>query len=320
MKKLFCIITVVLLLLGCLTMTVCATSDPSEGTNIADFGLEVSAPVISEDLQTLTMNGETFHRMDLSDLDYYLEEGYSLDLTESQKALVKRAMVYQDWEKMIAEVELYYRDGATLTLTFAADSRRAQLEQLLTGEDIEGLVEFYWPEDVIVSGPMGSFKENPVTLDSRVLDYCNEFQVFGSVEGLETRVLKGALLEEKGSLYYVEFKENDIDPNEFFPAKYTRLEGYEITDETLKSQLMECIESYYSDGSGMFYDDEFTEQLSAVILTVLFGAVPLGILALAVVLALRSKGYQRITWIVTSCLSGGALTVFIIIAQYLLRL
>lgn len=316
MKKLFSIITLFMLLLGCLTLPTAATDDYS------GYDLEVLTDFtsLSEDMQVLTIYGKTYHRMDLSAFDLYNESGTDLYLSASQQEQIKHGFVLFDTSLITAQVTLEFKDGSSMSMFFINDAFRSQVETLMTSEDINGQVQFYWPNEYVVTAPLSDFRGTPVTVSQHILNQANEFAVNAKMDGLELQYQKGTVLEEKGVLYYVDFKENGIEAADYYKNHRTSLEGYEITDEALKAELTKYIQAYYDDGVGVFYDDDFTEKLSTGVLIFLFGVVPLGILILAVVLARRSKGYQRITWIVTGGLSSGTLAVFLLIARFLLRL
>jgi hypothetical protein len=69
--------------------------------------------------------------------------------------------------------------------------------------------------------------------------------------------------------------------------------AFEITDENLCNKIDECIEAYYDDDYGFFDDDGFTNTVSKVMLTIIFLIFPLAVFALALILAIRSKGYYK---------------------------
>ena len=305
MKKTIITILTLVLLLGCLTPVVSASSWPT----------------LSEDLQTLTIDGETYHRFNTTTLLYDIYEEMSLELSETQKEIFLDGSVYFSPDKIIADVTIRYKDGASISAGYVKDSAREQMEDLTQNKNMNGSVEFYWPEEITVSAPMEDFKGEAVELDSLVLDYCNFFQVYGSVSTYEIITLQGSLLEEQGELYYVDFSENPrIVPDKFFPHEYTSLKGYKIPDGTLKSQLTKAIDAYYSDGLGVLYDDDFSEKLSTVLLIFLFAGIPSLILIWSVVLLIRSKGYQRKTWAVTAGMACGTLVVFAIVTAMMISI
>lgn len=298
MKKILSVL-ISLLLLSCLSLSVYAAS-PSI--------------TLSEDLQTLTIDGETYHRMDTSSLDYWYGEDYTVQLTDAQKTQLKDVNVTLDPEQIVADVFMYFRDGSTLYCSYVKDSHREQLTDLIEGSQTEAQVDFYWPEDTIVSAPIDDFKGTPVQLGSYELNYCDWFTVYGSVSELEVRSIIGSLLVEQGKYYYVDFAEHpQIIPYDFYPPDYDTLNAYEITDEALLQELEIAVNEYYSDGTGIFYDDSFTENLSTVVLVLIFGVIPGAVLVLAVIFLIRRKGYQRLTWSITAGFAAAELVVFVIL-------
>ena len=322
MKKLFSIITLVMLLLGCLALPAVAAKDPSYTYHdYADFDPEeIPDTFLSEDMQVLTLKGETYHRMNLSGFELSLENYGKLPLSEDQKGQIANNTVWWDGYRITAQVALEYVDGTEITMYFVNDHRRSAVEALASGEDIEGRVEFYWPEDHTVIAPLSDFKGTPKPISYGDLSGYNIFEVYGHVEGLNLQYRKGLVLENRGIVYYLDFAENGIDPNTYYEYEYSTKQVYEITDEALKAELSKYIGEYYDDGVGMFYDEAFTEKLSAGVLIVLFAGVPAAILIWAVVLLIKSKGYQRKSWIVTAGLSGCTVVVFTIVTVLIMRI
>ena len=291
------------------------------GVGVIDDG-EVPDTFLSDDLQSLTLKGEIFRRMDLSGFELLLENSGSLHLSVVQKKnrQITTGSVSWDDDFNAAHVTLEYADGTQVSMYFINSSRYYQTEALISGEDIDARVEFYWPEEHHVIAPFEHFKGALKHVSDGELNSFNTFEVYGHVEGLELRLRKGLILAGKDTLYYMDFAENGIDPNAYYDYEPQGKQVYEITDAALKAELMTYIQAYYDDGVGIFYDDAFTEKLSTGVLIALFAGVPGLILICAVVLGIKSKGYQRKTWIVTAALSGCTVVVFSVITVLVMRI
>ena len=259
---------------------------------------------------TLTIDGETYHRMDTTRLEYPLENQSSIALTDAQQLQLKDALVHTDADNIIAEVSLTYQDGASLLAGYVKDSQRDQLTALLEDENTKATVEFWYTEGKYPISPVKDFKGTSVTLHQQILHYCDQFIVYGVSEELDIRSILGVVLAEGGKFYYVDAKETGYHPYDYDLWEYASLDGYEITDEALLATLEANTAEYYSDGVGMLYDDQFTEMLSIAVLVLVFGILPGALLILAVIFLIRNKGYQRKTWTVTAGLAGSVLTVF----------
>jgi hypothetical protein len=274
---------------------------------------------LSEDFLTLTLDGETYHRMDTSAFEWSYGYEVNLNLTQTQLELVKEGTVNFDHSNVIAEVNLYYQDGSSLYASYVKDSQRDRLIAML--EDDNAVVEIeYWNNSNFTKASIKDYKGNAIVLSERILSYCDYYYVFGHAEDLDIYTRPGALLVEQGKYYYVDFSENKLDADKFTPWEHSSLAGYEITNEALIQQLDRDMADYYDDGIGAIYDDEFTEDLSTAVLIGVFGIFPGVVLLLAVILLIRNKGYQRLTWAITAGLSAAELTVFGIIVRIFLKL
>ena len=141
MKKLICTLTVLLLLLGCLTIPAAAGEDIAVTEVVPykeDYATMVLDATLSEDLQVLTMNGETYHRMDLTNFELYHNYGSELTLSDSQKEQIKTSEIWYDDQLLTAQVTLSYRDGFEASMYFVLDSRRSEVglvdERMVVGQ------------------------------------------------------------------------------------------------------------------------------------------------------------------------------------------
>jgi hypothetical protein len=251
--------------------------------------------------------------MDVSafECDYY--DTISVPLSESQRMQIANAtMFYSYHNDIIVKLDLAYTDGATLSATYVKDSYRDRLTAMLEDELGNATVEFWFDTRTPTVAPIKDFKGIPMILKGDILDYGDNFTVYGIRDDLDLRCHLGVVIVEGGKFYYADFKENGLpSPRDGFDIwPYSTLKGYEITDPALLESLKNNTEAYYSDGVGALYDDDFTEDMSIGVLVLLFGILPGFVLILAVVLLIRNKGYQRKTWAVTAGIAASELAVF----------
>lgn len=318
MKKFICTLMVTLLLWG-LALSVSATADPAETHDWAGFGdvadiagvEEELYNGISEDLTVLTLDGETYHRMDASAFqpEYYWSEDFPLPLSEAQQAQINNAYWEHMGNKAIVSVTIIYWDGVTWSAYYVKDSLRDTLTDMLEGETSTVTVE-QWLKSRNVTASLKDFKGTPIKIKGTLLNYATEFEVLCTNEYLELSCQRGIVLEEDGKFYYVDFQENNIHADHFNRFSYGYLDGYEITDPTLLQELEESTELYYSDTVGALYDDDFTEAMSVGVLVLIFGIFPGALLILAVIRLIQTKSHQRKAWIATAALAASELAVF----------
>lgn len=268
--------------------------------------------VLSEDLQTLTLGGRTYSRADLSAMDIYYdgEDTQNIHLPANLQSQVKGVMVYSTYNQWVVSVELYYRDGSKLGICFVYEPVREELLQLCQDDDLVCGIEFWWEDDPSVTAPISSFKGTPTTLDGSRLYDDEYYSISYYYEELDCYVNRGFLWYQDDRYYYVDFREN----NTLQPLDYTiyyadkEMKAYEITDPELLSRIGEALDDPM-DGS-----TEFGQVLSAAFLCFVFALIPLAILIMSLIFALRGKGYYRVTWGITAGLSAATLVLFIILA------
>ncbi len=280
-----------------------------------------SVATLSEDLQVLTLEGQTYSRGDVSaiDLNAYDDTRVTLELTEQQQKDLKRGVVSTTRDSKFIMVDLYYRDGSILNITFISDQYKEELLQLCQSDDLVCGVEFYWLSDTKVHAPLKDFKGTPVTLTASDLYGCSTHQVVYYSRGMNVNVYRGAVLTDNDRLYFVDFRENDIvTPAYFYATEYDKLDAYEITNTEIYNSIKQIEDDYYI--YGMDTDTDSPEYiLTAVFLIFLFAVIPTAILVPSVIFFVRGKGYYRVTWGVTAGLCIAELAVFLsVVANILL--
>ena len=102
------------------------------------------------------------------------------------------------------------------------------------------------------------------------------------------------LITSEDKYYYIDCAKAELGNIKYFNiADYAEILAFEITDENLCDKIEECIDEFYDDDYGFLDDDNFTESVSGVLLTIVFLILPLAIFILFLILAIRSKGYYK---------------------------
>lgn len=300
MKKLLCVILALLAAVCLLSVTVSAET----------------AVVLSEDLQTLTLDGRTYSRADLSAMNlYYNGLPFEVQLPEDLHSQVKSAISYSTINEWVISVEIYYQDGSRQDICFAYDAVKSELLRLCQDDELVCGIQLWWEDELsAASAPISTFKGTPVELDGRDLAYTDTYEVMYFYRELDTHINRGFVSDFKGDYYYVDYRENNIpNPAAFYAGDWpTPLKVYKITDTELIEQIDEALDSEFNVTSSS------GQTISAFFLCFVFGLIPLAILVLSLIFAIRSKGYYRLTWAVTAGLCAAELSVFLVVVSNIL--
>lgn len=299
MKKLFCVFLALMATVCLLSVTVSAEE----------------AYILSDDLQTLTLGDRTYSRADLSAMDlYYDAESHKLQVPKQLKTQLKQALAYPTDNQWVISVELYYLDGSRQDICFAYDEVKPELLRVCQNDELACGMQVWWEENPSVTAPISRFKGTPATLENYELTVLDTYEVTYFYRELGVTVHRGFVCEYMEAYYYVDYQENNIvNPVGFYPFEGPdHLKAYKITDAELIGQIDEALDSQYNGAS-------FSGQaISAFFLCFVFGLIPLAILVLSLILSIRSKGYYRLTWGITAGLCAAELSVFVIIARFIL--
>ena len=298
MKKLLCVFLALLAAVCLLSMTVSAES----------------APVLSEDLQTLTVGNKTYSQADLSAMNlFYGYELGSVQLPNNLQNQIKNTVVHCTENEWVISVELYYYNGARMELCFVEDSVLPEVLEICQGDEVVCYVDFWWENRPSVSAPIAQFKDEPTTLNMVSPGNFSYYEVIHFHEELDTYVYRGFLYAYRDTYYYVDYQENNIcNPVGFYPSAGPDLyKAYKITDPELLEQIMSGIESEYSGTT------QLGQILSSIFLTFVFAVIPAAILVLSIILFLKTKAYYRLTWGITGGLCIAELIVFMILYLFL---
>lgn len=302
-KYLICIITS-LLLFSCLGMT--AFADDSSLT-------------ISDDYQTVYLNGESYSRFNASMINTEYEFYYvSPKLTDIQQEQVAEVSLMINQSHSLLYLDIDYKDGSNLTAHFMRDDYCDAYDKLVNNQNTPYIIDFEWPEGNRVTGSKALFTENPVILGSSELNKSSHYFVLMNILEGDIDICMGALLIIGDNYYYVDYEEIGVTRLYGFNAyEYTDLPAYKITDADLVADIAAGEEAFYNDNFGFFYDDELTSTISKVFLIIVFAVIPAIILVLFLILAIRAKTIYRKLFAAICCISGVELVIFAIVAMML---
>lgn len=303
MKKTIAIFIAALLMSFCLSFTVSGAD---------------AAFTVSEDYQTVTYDGTTYHRMDLSAVsidDYGSVEEEPL-LTSQQQAQLRDCSFRTDFSKTVIEADFFFRDGSILNCSFVSEDYRQQFLDEMTRDETECYIEFYWNEYLRTKAPESHFKGTPTTLKGWNLQNAEAYPVYVNNGFGGFTVIKGTLLVVNNRFYYVCHLEEEIYTWYCVDTyEYDALDCYEITDPALLADIEKAMGAYYS----MTYGAGNLLNIATIVFwTFIFVVIPVSIVVLAIIFFKRGKGYYRTVWSITGICAVLELVLFITVCVTLL--
>lgn len=305
MKKIIsCLLLVTVLCLG-LSLTAYA--------NDRDF-------TVSEDYKTIILDGITYIRTNTSSMIVYetRELGRQPTLSTSQKSELLDTVFRADTQKDLLEGTFFFIDGTILSASYLREGYLEEFIHWTTGDDVEYEIDFYWPSGNTVPVTVDQLKGEPVTLGDTTLYWSETYEVTLPIENESRYVQRGVVLIENDQYYYLDYPENPqlIINGYYDPSMYSSIDAYEITDPQLLASLKQAKKDS-EQGTQILSSSSFGNTLSAIMMTLLFGVLPLGMLILTGILAIRSKGSYRVIWGATA---GFACTTLLIYIGFVIQL
>lgn len=268
---------------------------------------------ISEDLQTVYYNGQTYTHINTLVFNFY--HAYTqIDarLSQAQQSTYSSISVYTTEDETMIEVTFITPDGVQTIIGYLLDQLVPEYEHALEDHESPHQVA-YWDS---LQLPYTQLKGSPVTLDPNTIFMSEEYHVQLPLEGTELNVIKGILLINGSDYYYVDLQQNHIvNRRDYYCFEAgEEISAYMITDPELCDAIAEAYSMEYELGLG-----DGVRTVTALVLALIFGLLPGSILVLSLILGSCSKDrfYQK-AWRVVAALSGAELMVFIIVASILL--
>jgi len=266
--------------------------------------------VLSEDLQTIYYGSKEYSAVDTTELDlYWSEPQVKALLSEKQMETIKEVTLERNEEQTVIEATIRYHTGAYMVITYLDCECFGDYQEIM-GDGGDYKIDFGWPENnVVVYDEKGFFGEQTV-ITEYIKSWGDSYFVFKEYGSL-SRYL-GVLFIVDNEYYYVDFSENQTDLEHYYESE-EEFVGYRITDTKLLEMLKEAESDYYEEDIGFLYDDDLSGRVTAVMLCILFGAIPLGILIFCLIQAFRKTGVYKKMFTVISALSAAELTVFAVV-------
>ena len=268
---------------------------------------------ISEDYQTVQLGDTTFTRTNTNSVVFYgtYELPIKPTLTPKQAQELGDCTFYMDESSNLLEAEFYYRDGSCLTVGYVTEELKQTIDEVSSNNDLELMVDFEWPYENSVSTTVNDLMGAPKVLSGETLAWSEHFNVYLCLKQDTQFIRRGYVLEEGGRFYYVDIQENGLDCLPYWsPSEYDSVNAYVITDPELLSQLEDAIDARNT-VNDVFTDSSFTNSLSTVLMSLLFGLFPAAIFVLTLILSIRSKGYYRLIWGITASFAAAVLLTYI---------
>ncbi len=299
MKKLITSTLIVILLFLCVVPVSYAASEPA---------------TLSEDYQTLTLDGNTYSRSDISQVitDYQPLQDI-VSLSSIQQETIKEVTLMANESKVLIYADIYYKDGATFTIGYLQDSFKDEYRNLVNGQTDNYVIDFIYPEENTVTVSPKALYGKQLLLSAKQLNQCDYFPVKAFTDDGSIYVDKGSILIVDDAYYFACFEELDIDRFDFIPYNYKELAVYKITDSETIASIQEGENAYYGEDFGFLLDDDLGTKISSVFLVIVFGIVPFAIFLLFLILAIRSKTVYKKLFRMIYLISGLELVIFAII-------
>lgn len=276
---------------------------------------------ISEDYQTVTIDGNTYSRFNLSlvGADYEYRDDMPFQFTKNQKEQIAGIEWLSSQDELLLEIRIEFKDGSYLTVNFMRDDYKSKYYELTHDPNEQYVIDFEWPNDNTASSGKAEFFKNPVYLDGYKLSRGDYYPVYSVINtGYENiQVYKGLMMIYGGDYYYIDYEEMGIVSREYSLYDYEEVVAHQITEPDFVSRIKECEENYYSDSWGFLYDDDFMNKVSILFLILAFAILPMAALVFTIICAIRTKQVYRKLYTIAGVFAGAELVIFGVIVMLL---
>jgi len=327
MKKIITLFITVLLLLSLFSLTASATKTP-------DFAIETNAEyadlgtlddiTLSSDFKTLYC-GENIYNSFPSETvrsDIYFEIKNGIFYSPEQENVLLDYNFSANKNGSIIEAHFEFKEGYSMDISYLNDKYREEYNKILSDGFENYSIDFSSSNENHVETDRDKLLGEKTTLENiNDLLFNNYYEVFSFVSDRSFYVIKGQLLDYDGEYYYIDFNLNNIPDSDYFYApQYDKpLLAYRITDLELLQQISDAEDIYFNEDFGFFFDEEFTEKMSAVFLIIVFGIIPLGVFILFLILSFKAKKVYKKLFTVIYSIAAAELTVFTTIALLIIK-
>lgn len=299
MKKLLALI----LALFCISSVTAYATAPVVAETTKDRITEISQDVVytvvlEDELNGLFVNGEyyTLFNANHIETDGFNDFRFATSMSDELKERLQDVELYITTDLSVVSATYDFKDGTSLSAKYLKHSFVREFDRLVSDDWQIGEIEFEYPYDnqlPIMQEKLYGKQVNLFTNEIGDTNY-HEFRVYATTDKCELKAEKGMLITSEDKYYYIDYAKAELGNIKYFNiADYAEILAFEITDENLCNKIEECVDDFYDDDYGFLDDDNFTESVSNVLLTIVFLILPLAAFVLFLILAIRSKGYYK---------------------------
>ena len=312
MKKILNIILCALVAVSLFTVSVSAVE-------AVPLGGASGTATFNEDYTRLTYKGEEYSLIDGNDIgyadaydDFEKEGAIGINLTEEQM-------------KTVAELDLTpMKNGLVIeaSITYLNDKYMDKFQSALTREEDKVGIDFMYPEGNYLETTLTKLKE---TKTIKKIDYsmAESFSVQIELdEKLKNNVyvVIGEIILVDDAYYYLDYMDAGMNNDEgiyiYFEDGARECTVYQISDPDTLWSLENCY-NLYNEDMGIINDEEAAEAVVNFLATIVFAVLPLVVLVLSVIFAIRFKEKYRKLFIGLGAVAIAEIIVFTIISVLL---
>lgn len=320
MKKILNIILCALVAFSLFTVSVSAIE-------AVPLGGASGTATFNEDYTRLTYKGENYSLIDGNDIGYgdaYDDEdaAISINLTEEQMKTVAELDLTPITNGLVIEAEYRLNTGVEMSITYLNDKYMDKFQSALTREEDKVGIDFMYPEGNYFETTLTKLKETKTT---KRIDYSMGESFTVQVELDEklknnVYVVLGEIILVDDAYYYLDYMDagmNNVDGiYTYFEDGARECTVYQISDPDTVWNLENCY-NLYNEDMGIINDEEITQAFASGLATIVFAVLPLVVLVLSVIFAIRFKEKYRKLFIALGAVAIAEIIVFAIISVLL---
>ena len=253
---------------------------------------------LEDELNGLFVNGEYYTLFNANNIetDGFNDFQFATSMSDELKERLQDVELYITTDLSVVSATYDFKDGTSLSAKYLKHSFVREFDRLVSDDWQIGEIEFEYPYDnqlPIMQEKLYGKQVNLFTNEIGDTNY-HEFRVYATTDKCELKAEKGMLITSEDKYYFIDYEKANLGDFDYFNmADYSEILAFEITDENLCNKIEECVDDFYDDDYGFLDDDNFTESVSNVLLTIVFLILPLAAFVLFLILAIRSKGYYK---------------------------
>ncbi len=318
MKRIIALFITALLFLSCFSFTVLATeeSDFYFEDDYATILSKTTEITFSDDLKTLYFGKEEYVRFSNENIynEILAELNNKIKLSPEQEKEIKEITLHASENGVLIDAYIEFGDGADLSSSYIKSEYLEEYNKITAGEFAFCEVDFLYPENNMVKLSADVLSGEKVTIKDPYNDVDDYFSVVASTEDEKVVVEVGILIISDDEYYYASYKELGSNIYEYSIYDEESVTAHKITDKKAVALLAKAQENYFDSDFGFFYNDDFTTNIANIFIVAVFGVLPLAVLVVFTIFAIRSKQIYRKMCIIGASLSAAELIVFIIVA------